>query len=393
MRLGYYYHVPAMTRKEGIYMPGYQALFIDELAKHFKEVVCFLYAPSEEEIQLMDTPIKAQNVRVESLGPHPRAFHQILCAGKIVRRVSPHFAQIDILLLRGPSPLLPEFSRQAKKNAQALLLVGDYVEGLSGLPGHWFRRAVIRCWAKINRQEQAKAACGALTFVNNRHLLNAFQGKAARLSEIRTTTIQKRDFYFREDTCLQEPVKLLYSGRMDTGKGLEDSLDALAILVGNGFNAVMDFVGPQTSSDHVWERMTAKAAEKGLHGRIHYHGNRPVGPELWEFYRKADIYVLASREAEGFPRTLWEAMAQSLPVIATRVGSIADYAGSAVMFVDPKRPDQLASAIQTLAASPELRRKMITEGRLIASECLLEKQTEKMVGMMEAWADECHGKN
>lgn len=386
LRLGYYYHVPAMIKSEGIYMPGYQSLLIDELAQHCKEVVCFLYSPSEEEVPLMDTLVKARNVRIESLGSHPRALCQILLAGKIVAQVARHFSQVDVLLLRGPSPLLPEFSKQAKGTAQALLLVGDYVKGVSGLPGHWFRRAVIGFWAKLNRRRQDEAASRALTFVNNRQLLTALKEKAARLWEVRTTTIRKNDFYYREDTCLQEPIKLLYSGRMSTEKGLEDSLDALAILAGNGLNVVMDFVGPEISSDPVWERLRVKAGEKGLLGRIRYHGSRPVGPELWEFYRKADIYVLASRAAEGFPRTLWEAMSQSLPVIATRVGSIPDYAGSAVMLVEPKQPDSLAAAIQRLAVSPDLRRKMIAEGRMIAEESLLEKQTEKMVEMMEAWA-------
>lgn len=392
--LGYYYHVPALVKSEGIYMPGYQALFIDELARRCKEVVCFLYAPASGETALMDTRIQAGNVRVESLGSHPRALRQIMDARKIVQRVKRHFKQTDLLLLRGPSPLLPEFARQAKGTALALLLVGDYTEGVLSHSGSLIRRAGIYLWAKMNRLRQDEVSAGALTFVNNRPLFNALRHKAARLKEVRTSTIRRDDFFLRSDTCQNRPVKILYAGRIDLSKGIEDIVDAVRILVDQNENVEFDLVGPDHPVNPVWEVIRKRCAKKGLGGRVKYHGNRPAGSELLNFYRRADIFVMASRSSfEGFPRTLWEAMASSLPVVSTPVGSIPDYAASSVAFAQIRNPDSLAAAILSVIQNPEKRREMISSGRVLAEKSVLDVQVEAMVREMSQWVSEHDKKN
>lgn len=392
--LGYYYHVPALVRSDGIYMPGYQALFIDELARRCKEVICFLYAPAAGETALMDTRIQAGNVRVECLGTHPRAIYQILNSRRTVHRISRHFAQTDILLLRGPSPMLPEFVRQAKGTARALLLVGDYSEGVSQSPGSLIRRACIYLWAKINRFRQDEASAKALTFVNNRQLFNALKNKAARLKEIRTSTIRRDDFFLRSDTCQNAVIRILYAGRIDLAKGLEDIVDAVRILVDRGKNVELDFVGPDHPENPVWDVLRKRSEQRGLGGRVKYHGSRPAGNELLSFYRRADIFVMASRLSfEGFPRTLWEAMASSLPVVSTPVGSIPDYASGSVAFAEIKNPESLAAAILSIMRDPEKRREMICSGRLLAEKSLLDVQVEAMVHEMERWVSEYDKKN
>ena len=62
MKLGFYYHVPAIIRNGGIYMPGYQGCFIDNLAKKCEKVVCFFHSPNPSEMGLMDYRIQEENV-------------------------------------------------------------------------------------------------------------------------------------------------------------------------------------------------------------------------------------------------------------------------------------------------------------------------------------------
>jgi glycosyltransferase involved in cell wall biosynthesis len=108
-----------------------------------------------------------------------------------------------------------------------------------------------------------------------------------------------------------------------------------------------------------------------------------VGPELFAFYRGADIFVLGS-VFEGFPRAIWEAMANSLPVVATDVGSIRDFVAEAASIVPPARPEQLADAIFGLLQNPSRRQELIRKGRSLARENTLERQVTKMVSIIRS---------
>jgi glycosyltransferase involved in cell wall biosynthesis len=72
-----------------------------------------------------------------------------------------------------------------------------------------------------------------------------------------------------------------------------------------------------------------------------------------------DIFSLASIH-EGLPVSLMDALALGLPVAATRAGGIPQAITDGVegLLVEPRRPDQLADAIERLARDSDLRRTM-----------------------------------
>jgi glycosyltransferase involved in cell wall biosynthesis len=76
--------------------------------------------------------------------------------------------------------------------------------------------------------------------------------------------------------------------------------------------------------------------------------------DLYEHLSAADIFVLPSR-SEGFSNAIVEAMAASLPVVATNVGGNAEAVENGVSgFVVPSDdPQALAEAIMKLLADPE----------------------------------------
>jgi len=128
------------------------------------------------------------------------------------------------------------------------------------------------------------------------------------------------------------------------------------------------------------------AAEKrGVKERIIFHGYKAVGPELFAFYKAADVYLMASQTSEGFPRTIWEAMAHSLPVVATRIGSIPDYIQGAAVLVEPQNPDALAVGIKRVIHDPVLRKANINQGFQLASQNTLEIQVSEMVKIIRTW--------
>ena len=102
------------------------------------------------------------------------------------------------------------------------------------------------------------------------------------------------------------------------------------------YDAYLDIVGWPVPGDPILEEVMGQAREMGLEGRVVYHGFKALGEELFAYYKKADIYVIASRSSEGFPRTIWEAMAHCLPVVATKVGSIPAFIEGAAELVEPE---------------------------------------------------------
>jgi glycosyltransferase involved in cell wall biosynthesis len=379
MRLGFHYHVPAVLINNQIYMPGYFGRFVDSLAKKFEYLVCFLHTPMQCEEKLMDYSLQSTNVILVNIGPHSSIPQRTLHIPSVLRKIRLWRDQLDLMLIRGPSPLLPEVAKACNPIPTALLLVGDYLAGIEGLPQPGWRKEVIRVWSRLNARRQLDVAKRSLTFVNSHLLYKQLQGKVPNLVETRTTTLTEDDFYEREDTCQTNPVHLLYTGRMDRSKGLQEIVEATAILIEQGCDLVFDLVGMEEKGDPVLEELKERAKFLGISEKICYHGYQTLGPKLFSFYNKADIYIIASQSSfEGFPRTIWEAMAHSLPVIATRVGSIPDYIEGAAELIEPKNVNSIVNAVLKLIHNPSRRRFLIKMGRTIAQENTLERRAQDM---------------
>jgi glycosyltransferase involved in cell wall biosynthesis len=85
---------------------------------------------------------------------------------------------------------------------------------------------------------------------------------------------------------------------------------------------------------------------------------RDIGP----LYKSADIFVFPSLE-EGDPQVTYQAAGCGLPVITTAMGSASIIKnGFNGLIVKPYDVDGLADAISRLASSPELRRRLGTQG-------------------------------
>jgi glycosyltransferase involved in cell wall biosynthesis len=92
------------------------------------------------------------------------------------------------------------------------------------------------------------------------------------------------------------------------------------------------------------------ANELGLSHRIHFLGHRD---DLWQVYPAFDVFCLPS-EAEGLPRTVLEAQACGVPVVATNVGAMAEALDpGASLLVPPNQPVAIADGIRSILARAE----------------------------------------
>ena len=82
-------------------------------------------------------------------------------------------------------------------------------------------------------------------------------------------------------------------------------------------------------------------------------------PDVADLLSILDVYVLPSL-FEGTPLGLLEAMLARKAVVATRVGSNSEVVkdGMCGRLVEPRRPDQLCDAINSLLSSPGERARM-----------------------------------
>jgi len=115
-----------------------------------------------------------------------------------------------------------------------------------------------------------------------------------------------------------------------------------------------------------FEELQSLVEELHLTSHFRFLGGEADLPQL---LRDSQIFVLPSR-SEGFSNAIIEAMASSLPVVATRVGgngeAVAD--GVSGYLVPPEDVDALASAIERLLIDPLKAIKMGAAGRQLVVE-------------------------
>jgi len=151
------------------------------------------------------------------------------------------------------------------------------------------------------------------------------------------------------------PLQILSVCRLVEKKGVDVLLDALAQLP-----ADLNWRLVQVGGGPLRRALEKRSISLKIDKRIEWRGALPQ-PELLDEYRKADLFVLASRIApdgdrDGIPNVLAEAQSQGLACIATRVSAIPELVKEGTgLLVEPEDPAALAGAIAALLRDPARR--------------------------------------
>ncbi len=385
MRLGFYYHIPLAIKDGRMYLPGFLGVFIDALAAEVEELKLFLHHANTKEAGLADHLLERRNISWVNLGLKQPAWYRSIFHRSVLKPVASMAGAIDLLLLRSPSPLAPYFSEiDWLGDRIAYMVVSDYGRGAAFVPRTGLRNRLVRLYSQWNDRVFKERLTDQLVVVNSRELLNVLSNRTDNIHEIRTTTLSAADFFERKDTCQGSTLRLLYTGRIVMDKGLKELVAAANQLVAGDLPVEVHIVGWEDNENKPVQAELYNLAQKlAVQDVLHFHGRKTVGSELNEMYRMADIYVLPSYH-EGFPRTIWEAMANSLPVIATTVGSIPDYLenGRDALLIEPRRVEAVTEAVRLLANDHLLRQKLIRGGMACARENTLDVQAKKLVAVL-----------
>ena len=139
------------------------------------------------------------------------------------------------------------------------------------------------------------------------------------------------------------------TGNIRRVKGHDVFIRAAATLAPRFPDVTFSIAGDVLEPDYFAE-LEALIRDLNLSDRFHFAGGVS---DLRLHLAVAEIFVLPSR-SEGFSNAIIEAMAASLPVVATHVGGNAEavQAGVTGLIVPPDDPTALAAAIATLLADP-----------------------------------------
>ncbi|HEY9634132.1 MAG TPA: glycosyltransferase family 4 protein [Coleofasciculaceae cyanobacterium] len=153
------------------------------------------------------------------------------------------------------------------------------------------------------------------------------------------------------------------TGRITEEKGYLELIEALSKLRYKFPNVHLLVIGGQLSSerDAFQSRLNNLIKEYNLNGNITLTGFRSDIPDLLGL---VDVFTLPSYR-EGLPRSILEAMAMELPVVATNIRGCREAVvdGQTGLIVPPRNSEKLADALGRLLADTSMRKTFGKAGR------------------------------
>jgi hypothetical protein len=177
-------------------------------------------------------------------------------------------------------------------------------------------------------------------------------------------------------------------GRIVKEKGYREFLEMATALTQSGIDATYMVVGDSLPSDRdqFGPELRAQVAKANLTDRFVFTGMTDQVPD---YLRLMDIFVLPSYR-EGFPRSILEAMATGLPVVATDIRGSREAVVDGVTgyIVPPRDARALRIAVESLLVDPARRKRMGGQARLTAVETYdFRKVRERFVTFVKAVHD------
>jgi alpha-1,3-rhamnosyl/mannosyltransferase len=118
-------------------------------------------------------------------------------------------------------------------------------------------------------------------------------------------------------------------------------------------------------------------------GRVRMIGVVP-GDDLPALYSGAEALLYPSL-IEGFGLPVLEAMRCATPVLTSNMSSLPEVGGDAALYVDPRRPDEIAAGLHRLFSRPELRAALVARGRGRAELFSWRRTAEQTLRVYEAF--------
>jgi len=179
------------------------------------------------------------------------------------------------------------------------------------------------------------------------------------------------------------PPVFLFLGDWTARKGVRDLVAATVLALEHGFTGRVDLAGFEKEPGQL-DALKQQIAEGDCGHVVRILGTLSL-KEKDEALTRAQCLVLPSY-AEGLPMAILEAMAHSLPIIATRVGAIGEAVsdGQEGFLIGAGDVEALADRMLRLAGDPDLRHRMGEAARRRAeAEFSLDAMVDRIVALYD----------
>ncbi|MGC8785689.1 MAG: glycosyltransferase family 4 protein [Armatimonadota bacterium] len=381
--LGIYYATACYRDEAGrYYTSNGLGRYLQEMHRLFPFQVVLAAPVTTQPLAHLQYPLPPERIQVYEL-PYFETFWGAFRVRNALRRRLRQFLDthpVDVVWLRYPGAYAPVLWRQCRRRRVPCFfeLVGDPVTLLKNS----LSRSRILRWLQVqvaqwHEREMRRIVQTTPSMAISRSLAEKFGTPTT--CHIPVSTLTQDDFFLREDTCLTQPIRILFVGALRHEKSVDTLIEATARLQKQGYSVVLDIVGDGDQRPHL-EQAASRLLQRGTWC---FHGFQTDPVVLHRFYCDADIFVLCS-VSEGLGRVVLEAMARGTPVIATAVGGIPDLVRheQTGLLVSPREPKSLSQAMERLISDGSLRRRLIAGGYALAQQTTAQGFLERMVAFI-----------
>lgn len=180
-------------------------------------------------------------------------------------------------------------------------------------------RLIAVSWTRILQFGKYHMLQNRAILTAGRELEEKHSSRAGSIEAIVPSLVEAKDVVnpeVRRYPGEDEPMKILYLGRLVKYKRIQDVFHALMDLQSCPRTYEFEIVGAGSYR----EELERHAKVLGVMDSVNFTGHVSI-ENVFEFYDDADIFVLPS-ETEGSPKSVPEAMARGCPIVATDVGNL-----------------------------------------------------------------------
>jgi glycosyltransferase involved in cell wall biosynthesis len=293
------------------------------------------------------------------------------CWAAMKRLIEAGLVGCDVCFLRVPDQVSALGIRVARKLGVRTVcqLVGD-AEDVFRSDETLVKSALLRPWAAWHArryQYSVTNQCDGCISVS-RALAAKYCRDPAEAAIIPNTRLTDEWFVPPRRRGSEEPLRVLYVGRLEHHKNPQLLLRAAARLSSRQRNLVVELAG----DGRYRGALEREADALGLRRIVRFLGHIGDPAQLRECYGRAHVLALLSF-TEGMPMVLIEGGAAGLPCVASRRGGIPDVAheGENAFLVEPDDPDGCAAALARLYDDDPLRFRMAERSQALAREYTL----------------------
>jgi len=160
----------------------------------------------------------------------------------------------------------------------------------------------------------------------------------------------------------RKPKSIVWAGRMVRGKGLATLLKSVRKIADRIPEVRLVIVGDGPWAGELWKTIRAL----GIQRHVSVLGSVPF-ESMPSIYNSAAVCVVSS-STEGMPRTLMEAAACGVPVVATRLPQLEEFEGRGVLLFEPASADDLSECILRILLGQQMAEDLSRRARELAIE-------------------------